>query len=120
MDGAIDLRLILTLGGILFSVAGAAAVGKMQIKVILENLADMEKRLRDMDKRVDTLEAQGGTQKQRIDILAQMSSPENLRREHMQMSELLTSVERLKTDCDRLYKMHNGKHPPVSDIRTAE
>ena len=28
MDGAIDLRLIITLGGILFSVAGAAAVGK--------------------------------------------------------------------------------------------
>ena len=51
MDGAIDLRLIITLGGILFSVAGAAAVGKMQIKVILENLADMEKRLRDRGKR---------------------------------------------------------------------
>jgi len=42
MEGAIDLRLIITLGGILFSVAGAAAVGKMQIKVILEAVADME------------------------------------------------------------------------------
>ena len=46
MDGAIDARLLITLGGILFSVAGAAAVGKMQIKVILEQLADIESRLR--------------------------------------------------------------------------
>ena len=30
MEGAIDLRLVVTLGGILFSVAGASAVAKMQ------------------------------------------------------------------------------------------
>ena len=56
MDGAIDIRLIVTLGGILFSVAGAAAVGKIQIKVIQETLNDIESRLRKIDQRIDYLE----------------------------------------------------------------
>ena len=34
MEGAIDVRMVLTIGGILFSVAGASAVAKMQIKQI--------------------------------------------------------------------------------------
>ena len=42
MDGAVDIKFLITLGGIIFSVAGAAAVGKMQIKAILESLVDIE------------------------------------------------------------------------------
>ena len=43
MEGAIDVKLLITLGGILFSVAGAAAVGKMQIKAIQDTLFDLNK-----------------------------------------------------------------------------
>ena len=56
MDGAIDLRLIITIGGILFSVAGAAAIGKMQIAAILSQLTDIETRLRAIDRRIDALD----------------------------------------------------------------
>lgn len=42
MDGAIDIRLIVALAGILVSVAGASAVGKMQIKSILYQLKDAD------------------------------------------------------------------------------
>jgi hypothetical protein len=38
----------------------------------------------------------------------------------MKLAELLTHVERLQKDCDRLYSMHNGKHPPVASERKAE
>ena len=57
MDGAVDIKFLITLGGIIFSVAGAAAVGKMQIQEILESVADGEKRLREIDKRIDSLES---------------------------------------------------------------
>ena len=73
-----------------------------------------------MDSRGDKLVTATETQEQRISILANMSSPENLRRDHMKLAELLTHVERLQKDCDRLYSMHNGKHPPVSNERKAE
>ena len=72
MEGAIDLRTILTLGGILFSVAGASAVAKMQIKQLVENLSDIEQRLRKMDNLYDKLHTATETQEQRINILAKM------------------------------------------------
>jgi uncharacterized membrane protein len=120
MEGGIDIRLVVTIAGILFSVAGASAVAKMQIKQLVEQLHDMEQRMRKMDSREDKLTTLTETQQQRIDILAKMASPENLRRDHMQLAELLVNVKQLEKSCDRLYSMHNGKHPPVSDIRKAD
>tara|TARA_R110000803_G_scaffold92633_1_gene160162 strand:+ start:300 stop:662 length:363 start_codon:yes stop_codon:yes gene_type:complete len=117
MEGAIDVRLIITVGGILFSVAGAAAIGKMQIKVILENLADIEKRLRGMDRRIDALDTSTEKQEQRINILAQMSSPENLRRDHMASAAMQSDIQYLKSETVSLRKMHNGVHPPVASER---
>ena len=120
MEGAIDIRLVVTLAGILFSVAGASAVAKMQIKQLVEKLEDVEQRLRKMDARSDKLITATETQEQRISILAKMASPENLRRDHMQLSEMLTTIKNLEKGYDRLYSMHNGKHPPVANERKAE
>ena len=117
MDGAIDLRLIISLGGILFSVAGASMMAKMQIKVILENLADIEIRLRGMDRRIDSLDTATEKQEQRINILAQMSSPENLRRDHMAAAAMQADLSYLKSETVSLRKMHNGVHPPVASER---
>jgi uncharacterized protein YeeX (DUF496 family) len=117
MDGVIDIRLLITLGGILFSVAGAAAVGKMQISNIIQGLQDIEKRLRAVDKRIDLLETATETQEQRLKILAAMSSPENMRRDHMQIAEVLANVNFLREEIERLRKLHNGAHPPVASER---
>ena len=117
MDGVIDIRLLITLGGILFSVAGAAAVGKIQISNIMQGLQDIEKRLRAVDKRIDLLETATETQEQRLKILAAMSSPENMRRDHMQIADVLANVNFLRDEVERLRKIHNGVHPPVASER---
>jgi len=117
MDGAIDIRLIVTLGGILFSVAGAAAVGKMQIKVIQDTLSDIEARLRKIDIRIDQLENAESVIKQRVDIIAKMNSPENLRRDHIAMATLTASVEQLRKEMDHQLAIHNGRHIPVASER---
>ena len=70
MDGAIDLRLIITIGGILFSVAGAAAIGKMQIAAILSQLTDIETRLRAIDRRIDALDTVSEKQSEKIKIFS--------------------------------------------------
>ena len=119
MDGAIDMRLIITVVGIIVSMAGAAAVGKMQIKVMLEKLHDTEQRLRVMDRRTDAIETSSEKQEQRINILAQMSSPENMRRDHMLIANILADISHLKTASDKMAKLHNGVHPPVSSERKA-
>ena len=119
MDGAIDIRLIVTLGGILFSVAGAAAVGKMQIKVIQDTLSDIESRLRKVDQRIDQLENSESVIKQRLDILAKMNSPENLRRDHRTLAAIQADISFLKDEAARMHKIHNGVHPPVASERKA-
>ena len=56
MEGAVDIKLLATLGGIIVSMAGAAAVAKSQIQRLSEMLKDMEARMRAHDTRVDAQE----------------------------------------------------------------
>ena len=90
MDGTIDARLVMTVVGMLVSVAGAAAVARQQIKSLGSKLQDVEQRLRKMDSSSDKLET------------------------------LLADVKQLQKETDRLHAMHNGKHPPVSNERKAD
>ena len=98
---AIDLRLVLTIGGMVASVVAASAVAKFQIKSLSEKLEDIEQRLRKMDSRSDRLVTATETQEQRISIL----------------SKMLTHLEHLQKSYDKLYAMHNGEHPPVASER---
>ena len=114
MDGAVDIKFLVTLGGIIFSVAGAAAVGKMQIKAIIESLGDVEKRLRDIDKRLDVLETNQGIVQNQINTLKSILSPDNLAKQNRELEGNKVSVVEAHKDIDRLFKMHNGSHPEVN------
>ena len=114
MDGAVDIKFLFTLGGIIFSVAGAAAVGKMQIKTIIESLGDVEKRLRDIDKRLDVLETNQGIVQNQINTLKSILSPDNLAKQNRELEGIKVSVVEAHKDIDRLFKMHNGSHPEVN------
>ena len=119
MDGAIDIRLLITIGGILFSVAGAAAVGKMSIRVIQETLRDLEGRMRKIDQRIDHLDNGEAVVKQRLDILAKMNAPEILERRNREVAIMLSDIAYLKEEASRMHKIHNGAHPPVASERKA-
>lgn len=119
MDGAIDLRLIITLLGVAASVFGGVAAAKFQIKQLGEDAKELQKLVRSLDARFDKLHTLTETQEQRIDILAKMSSPENLRRDHMNMASMQADIAFLKDEAARMHKLHNGVHPPVSNERKA-
>ena len=123
MDGAIDIKLILTIGGVIFSVAGASAVAKMQLKILADECRSLSKLISGLDQRCDKLHTMTETQEQRLNILAKMSSPENLRRDHIEaatfQSEIKERVAQLRKEMDHQLKIHNGKHVPVSDTRKA-
>lgn len=113
MDGAVDIRLIVTLAGILFSVAGAAAVGKMQIKSIIESLTDVEKRLREIDKRIDRLESGHEVIVSKVKTLAEINSVSSLANHNREIAQMQESLSSLQKEVDRQHKMHNGSHPEV-------
>ena len=117
MDGAVDIKFLITLGGIIFSVAGAAAVGKMQIKTILESLSDIEGRLREIDKRLDSLESVQGVFRNQITTLKDILSPSNLAKQNRETATIKGDIVSLRRDVDQHRKeylsAHNGKHPPI-------
>lgn len=119
MDGAIDIKLIITLGGILFSVAGASAVAKMQIKQLADECKELQRLIRSLDQRADKMHTLTETQEQRIDVLAKMNSPDRLEARHRETSKLLADVANALDRIKHLETMHNTKHPIVASERKA-
>ena len=56
MDGSVDIKMLLTIAGMLVSVVVAAAVAKREIKMLTDTASDIEERLRKLVHRVDKLE----------------------------------------------------------------
>jgi len=116
MEGAIDLRLVLTVAGMVASVAGAMAVARQSIKQLTALIADIETRLRSLDSQHDRLKTEIKTNAQRLGILAQMSSPDALERRHTQLGGVLARLEQVERQVDKLAAMHNGKHPKNGEM----
>jgi len=96
MDGSVDIKLLVTLGGIIVSMAGAAAVAKNQIQRLTEMLKDMEGRMRSFDGRADKLENTQSTTQQRLDVIAKMMSPEVMERRAREAATVLARLEVLE------------------------
>ena len=116
----LDARMILTLAGMLVSVVSAAAIVRQKLATVIEQLADTEVRLRGLDRRIDALDTSAEKTEQRLNILAQMSSPELLRRDHMMAATIQADISYLKAETAALRKMHNGVHPVVPNERAAK
>jgi hypothetical protein len=96
MDGSVDLRLIITVAGLIFSVVAASAVARYQIKELIEQVHELRKLVGAIDLRVDRSELTIQSVQQRTDMLAHMSSPEVLERRHREIAALIKDVEILK------------------------
>ncbi len=96
MDGAVDIKLLVTLGGIIVSMAGAAAVAKSQIQRLTEMLKDMEARMRAYDNRTDRIENTVNTNEQRLNVIAKMMSPEVMERRARESATVLARLEVLE------------------------
>ena len=117
MEGVVDIKLLITLGGVGASIIGTAAVARAQIGRLMEQLKDVEARLRQADSRTDKLENEASTQVNRLDVIAKMLSP-NEREKYARMTERHeVTLKWMEKDYERrvsgLEKMHNDNHPKV-------
>ena len=118
-----DVRLLLTLGGMLVSVVSAFVIVKQRVASIDVALADIEKRLRELDKRVDNSDLSAAkvfdkidSERQRIDTLRDMFKPDKMDKYSREIERLKVEKEHLRKDVDAIQKMHNGKHVAVEGI----
>jgi GTP-binding protein EngB required for normal cell division len=96
MDGSVDIKLLATIGGIVVSMAGAAAVAKAQIARLTEMLKDIETRMRIADNRTDKIENTIGTNEQRLNVIAKMMDPPNMERRAREAATVLARLEVLE------------------------
>ena len=111
-----DMKLAISVGTTLISLGGAFMMVRYQVGTILDTLIDVEKRLRQMDTRIDKAELTD----QRVSILAGMLSPSERDKSARELERLECMVFQLRKDVDHQLHIHNSKHIPVSDTRKAE
>jgi|TARA_R100000458_G_C8261465_1_gene236939 hypothetical protein len=92
MEG-IDIRLLVTVGGMAATVIAASAVVKASVKVLQDQAKDFEKRLRAVDVRIDKATTQIETLAQRQGVISSMMDPNTMERKSRE-------IERLRTEMD--------------------
>ena len=101
----------------LVSVVAAAAIVKQRLQAVIEQMMDIEKRVRSLDTRVDTSEVHRSTIEQRVSILSTMLSPERRQVLHERLATLEATAVTFRRDIDahraEYLSSHNGRHPPV-------
>ena len=109
----LDTRLLITMGGVLVSVASSFVVVKTRLGELESDLKEAIKKLGQLDNRHDKNDTATELTGQRLDVIAGMNSVS----ERDKLSRAFEKTEVLLPILDerirRLEHMHNGKHGPV-------
>jgi len=92
----LDIKTLITVGGIAASVIGSAAVAKHQLKTIHENIKEIFTSLKKLDQRTDKHDINTEMLNSKVTVLASMMSPDTLERRHREVEALKKDVEFLK------------------------
>jgi len=114
---SVDPSLIVTALGMLVSIVSAAAIVRQKLSSVIDQMQDMEKRLRKSDTRIDKSEVHQSTTEQRVSVLSSMLSPERRQVLHERLATIEATLSTLRRDIDahrsEYLSAHNGRHPPV-------
>jgi len=92
-----DVRLIITLGGMLVSVASAAAIARQQIKHLEEEIKELKAKCNTMELRLDRNDMTTSINEQKLSELSSVTSPK-------EREGLIRELEGLKKDIAFLHK----------------
>ena len=112
-------RELLTLGTVLAGLAATWGVLKATIKSIVGQVDDIKDDVTKIYQQVDNQEAKQAVIQSSISIISKdILSPQILKKQSERDGKIDTRIDNIEIQIDRLYKMHNGKHPSVE--RTEE
>jgi len=107
----LDGRMILTLAGMLASIVTAFVVVKTKLQVVIDQILDIESRIRAQDKISDSLDVSTQNHAQRLSIISDILSPKEREKTARETAKIISEIGSLRKDVDKLLNMHNGKHP---------
>ena len=108
------VREVVQFGTLLASLAGAFAVVKSQLSRVIADIRIMNTELHELNTRLDRAEADSAVVKHQNGVFGSILSPANLKELNMSIAELQTEMKVVHKNLDKLYSMHNGKHPPIN------
>ena len=91
-----ELDLLLTLIGMGASVVAAAAIARYQIKQLEQQVSELRKAMQANELRLDRNDMTTGMTEQRLNVIAQMNSPENKERQARELEGLRRDVDHLE------------------------
>jgi|TARA_R110001583_G_scaffold96315_2_gene240473 capsule polysaccharide export protein KpsE/RkpR len=107
------IREVVQFGTLLASLAGAFAVVKSQLSRVIADIKYMNTELHELNTRLDRAEADSAVVKHQNGVFGSILSPANLKELNMSIAELQTEMKVVHKNLDKVYSMHNGKHPPI-------
>lgn len=111
----IDARMLFQLAAVVASLSGAWALVKSQVKQIKENQEMIQKKIGEYGHDLDRMANSIAVLQNQIKVLTGILSPDNLARENKRKGEIEAKVEMIVEDINKLYIMHNGKHPKIGE-----
>ena len=91
-----ELDLLLTLIGMGASVVAAAAIARYQIRQLEQQVSELRKAMQANELRLDRNDMTTGMTEQRLNVIAQMNSPENKERQARELEGLRRDVDHLE------------------------
>lgn len=92
----LDVKFLITLGGLAASIVGASAVAKYQLKNILEELRSLWSSVKKLDQRLDKKDVDTEMLTQKMSVIVSMMTPDVLERRHRETEALKKDVEFIK------------------------
>jgi len=111
----LDARLLITMGGVLVSVASSFVVVKTRLGELESDLKEAIKKLGQLDNRLDKNDTATELTGQRLDVIAGMNSVSERDKLSRAFEKTEVLLPLLDERINRLEHMHNGRHPTVSN-----
>ena len=109
----LDARMLFQIGAVGASLSGAWALVKAQVRTLKENQDIILKKLSEYGHDLDGMSNSIVVLQNQIKVLTGILSPDNLAKVNERRGVLEAKVAMLMDDINKLYDMHNGKHPPI-------
>lgn len=100
----LDLRLLLTLGGMGASILSAAVIVKTKLGAVIEQLQDIEQRLRALDSRLDAVDVQVSSTNKSLAVYKDMFNPKERDAASRELERHKIEIAHLREDISELRK----------------
>jgi chromosome segregation ATPase len=111
----LELRELIQFATLLASLAGAFAVVKSQVSRIIEDISKLQNYLTKLENRLESLESSQAVIQHQVKVFGCILSPANLKILNTDLTEVKTEIKIIHKNLDKLYGMHNGKHPKIGE-----